>query len=86
MLEKYRKEKEIINSFKDVEIIKEYNLINNYGYIIRIKDFHSDIDIRHWLNMYGAEVNYWDALLRTTDKRVQDILNKIVERLDKECR
>ena len=84
MLEKYRKEKEIINSFKDVELIREYSLVNNYGYIVKI--YNKEVDIRHWLNMYGTEVNYWDSNLRTTDTKVQEVIDKLVKKLDEECR
>lgn len=84
IIEKLKREKEIINSMEYVELIREYNLVNNYGYIVKVYD--KEVDIRHWLNMYGAEVNYWDSNLKTTDTKIQKIIDKLVKKLDEECR
>ena len=32
-------------------------LVNNYGYTFTKGDVK--FDLRHWLNCYGADVNYW---------------------------
>lgn len=39
------------------ENVKSYMLINNYGYTFT-KD-NVKYDLRHWLNCYGADVNFW---------------------------
>lgn len=47
---------------------QEYNLVNNHG-VTAETDQHS-IDIRHWLNLYGVDVDYWD--IRIVDKETRE--------------
>lgn len=35
-----------------------YSLVNNHGYHITYKGTH--YDLRHWLNVYGVNTNFWD--------------------------
>lgn len=37
--------------------ISSYMLVNNYGYTFKYKGVL--YDLRHWLNCYGADVDYW---------------------------
>ena len=39
------------------EDVKSYMLVNNYGYTFVKSGFK--FDLRHWLNCYGADVDYW---------------------------
>lgn len=39
------------------ENVKSYMLVNNYGYTFTKGDVK--FDLRHWLNCYGEDVNYW---------------------------
>lgn len=39
------------------EGISYYSLINNYGYDFTKNGVH--YNIRHWLNCYGVEVDFW---------------------------
>lgn len=51
----FNKEQELRNA--GCENVDSYMLVNNYGYTF-IKD-GIKYDLRHWLNCYGADVNYW---------------------------
>ena len=39
------------------EEVKWYGLINNDGYTFKKNDIK--YDLRHWVNCFGAEVNFW---------------------------
>lgn len=39
------------------ENVDSYMLVNNYGYTFTKGDVK--FDLRHWLNCYGADVDYW---------------------------
>lgn len=39
------------------ENVEIYMLVNNYGYTFKKGDVK--FDLRHWLNCYGCDVNYW---------------------------
>lgn len=83
IFESMKKEKEIIESY-EVEIIGAYSLVSNYGYKIKFKN--KEYDLRHWLNCYGAEVNYWEIspISRASDdeqKILKDLENKMTEEL-----
>lgn len=41
----------------DIEF-KTYSLVNNHG--LEYDTDKYSIDIRHWLNAYGASVDHWD--------------------------
>lgn len=58
ILESLKKEKEIIER-NNAKIIDTYNLVNNYGYKILFNN--NEYDLRHYLNIYGQEVNYWEV-------------------------
>ena len=58
---------------KGVEDFKGYTLINNYGYTFKYKGVK--YDLRHVLNVYGADVDWWDL----TPKN--DALAVLVERI-----
>ena len=77
IMEKYRKEKEIILE-SGLEIVREYSLVNNYGYIIKLNN--QEYDLRHWLNVYGASVNYWDV---SSKSRASEEDRIILEQLEK---
>lgn len=38
--------------------LSQYTLVSNYGYIFEYKG--KEYDARHWLNVYGASVNFWN--------------------------
>lgn len=40
------------------ENINDYSLINNYGFTFKKKG--NRYDLRHWLNVYGASVDFWE--------------------------
>lgn len=46
--------------------VKPYTLINNEGYTFT-KD-GIKYDLRHWLNIYGAEVDFWSVGGNRTEK------------------
>ena len=37
--------------------VQYYSLINNYGF--RFTFENTKYDLRHWLNVYGASVDFW---------------------------
>lgn len=49
-------EKRVLSVIPDAE---SYSLINNYGWTWDRNDKH--YDLRHWLNCYGADVDYWSV-------------------------
>lgn len=63
--EELRRAKEIIQNHGYI-VLEDYMLINNYG-IIFSTDGSNRIDARHWLNIYGAEVNYYSITLNLVD-------------------
>ena len=54
---KFEFEKEEVLEQAGCENVEIYMLVNNYGYTFTKGDVK--FDLRHWLNCYGAEVNYW---------------------------
>ncbi len=40
------------------ENVRPYTLINNYGFTFTKNG--TKYDLRHWQNVYGAEVDFWD--------------------------
>lgn len=52
---KFNKEDELRNA--GCENVDGYMLVNNYGYTFTKGDIK--YDLRHWLNCYGADVDYW---------------------------
>lgn len=44
--------------------VKNYMLSSNYGYDITYKGHR--FDLRHWLNLYGVDVDYWSIWGITT--------------------
>ena len=75
-----------LNSCKDFTI-DIYQLVNNHGYYINYKGHR--FDLRHWLNVYGERVDFWNMWSNTTDttttKRVdkdithEDLINLMEE-------
>ena len=57
---------------------QEYNLVNNHG--MTAETDQSSIDIRHWLNLYGVDVDYWDIRIVNKETREQ----KYEETLDRD--
>lgn len=53
---KLNKEQELKNA--GCENVDSYMLVNNYGYTFTKGDVK--YDLRHWLNCYGEDVDYWD--------------------------
>lgn len=51
----FNKEQELKNA--GCENVESYMLVNNYGYTFAKGDVK--FDLRHWLNCYGEDVNYW---------------------------
>lgn len=39
-----------------------YNLVYNHGIQFENDAYH--IDIRHWVNVYGVSVDYWDVTIK----------------------
>jgi hypothetical protein len=50
------KETELVNGL-NLDNLNWYTLISNYGFTFTIND--NKFDVRHWLNDYGFEVDYW---------------------------
>lgn len=72
----YDVEMGIIKSFGGSHITS-YSLINNYGYKFKIGD--KDCSIRHWLNCYGCDVDYWESDKLDTDEIVKEICKTLKE-------
>ena len=51
----FYKEQDLRNA--GCENVNSYMLVNNYGYTFTKGDVK--FDLRHWLNVYGADVDYW---------------------------
>lgn len=51
----FNKEQDLRNA--GFENVNSYMLVNNYGYTFTKGDVK--FDLRHWLNVYGEDVNYW---------------------------
>ena len=51
----FNKEQELRNA--GCENVDSYMLVNNYGYTFTKGDVK--FDLRHWLNVYGEDVDYW---------------------------
>jgi hypothetical protein len=66
----------------DCELIEMYNLINNYGY--HFEKNGKRYDLRHWLNCYGEEVDYYTLACVGTNKIFQTF-DEAVEYIAKEC-
>lgn len=47
----------IKKEFPQVDFIKDYCLINNFGFIFKIDDIK--YDCRFWANSYGSYLGYW---------------------------
>ena len=70
-----------------LENVDYYSLINNYGFHFQ----HNNVkyDLRHWLNVYGASVDYWGLYgrdLKTNEYTSQqsfDTFDEAVEYLKK---
>lgn len=69
-------EERIIESFGGTDIIG-YTLINNYGYKFKIHE--KECSVRHWLNCYGCDVNYWENDLNDNDEIVKQICETLNE-------
>ena len=52
------------------ENVEVYLLVNNYGYTFT--KGNNKYDLRHWLNCYGCDVNYWS--LDAHDKNTKDFV------------
>lgn len=78
ILEKYKKEKEIIMEYKNIKLIEEYSLVSNYGYVVELNG--KRYDLRHWLNVYGVDTDYWNIISQYPE---EEILNEVVERLNR---
>ena len=50
-----------------------YSLVNNHGYNITHKG--TRYDLRHWLNVYGVDTNFWD--LSAQGKKTKSIKHNI---------
>ena len=55
--------------------ISGYTLVNNYGYTFNYKG--QRYDARHWLNVYGADVDYWDIMPNNVE--LNEALNIIIK-------
>ena len=54
-----------------------YALINNYGYHFNYKEIR--YDFRHWLNCYGADVDYWSISPKAEAKEFETITQLILQ-------
>mgnify|MGYP003305663904 CR=1 FL=1 len=58
------------------ENVKGYVLVNNYGFTFTKNG--TKYDLRHWLNVYGADVDYWDiSHVKGTFKSFEEALEAI---------
>ena len=79
----FEKEREVIlnNNF---EIVKEYSLVNNYGYIVKVNN--NEYDLRHWRNIYGAEINYWEISGKVASEEDKNKLIELQKEMNEYCR
>ena len=61
-LKKFNELKKWLENAMGFKNFKWYSLINNYGYSFDYLDDH--FDLRHWLNCYGENVDYWTIYTR----------------------
>jgi hypothetical protein len=54
---------QVLKSNKDFQV-DIYQLVNNHGYYINYKGHR--FDLRHWLNVYGQETDFWNMWSNTT--------------------
>ena len=69
-----------LNELKALNLndLEQYSLINNYGFIFTINGLK--YDLRHVLNVYGAETDFWT--LTTKDKEIGfDTFEEVLETL-----
>lgn len=77
-----------MDKFKEViikhggNIIDEYVLINNDGYIFELEG--NKYDCRHWRNVYGVEVNYYDITFIKGDNEYDDNIQDKIDLIEKE--
>lgn len=65
-IEKLKKQKEQLQN-AGAENIKGYTLVNNSGYTFNKNGIY--YDLRHWINCYGVEVDYYELSIRNSYKK-----------------
>lgn len=77
------REKELLKAYGATEV-KPYFIAENYGYIFSLEA--TRCDARHWRNIYGEKVDYWeiepaggqvDAETRKKIKELEQALEKL---------
>ena len=73
--------KQIEESLKNVgaENIEAYTLINNHG--VKFTKKGVKYDLRHWLNLYGTDVDFWKLSSSDKQKFKNDTLPGLLEEL-----
>lgn len=69
-----------LNKLKELKLenLEQYSLINNYGFKFTINGLK--YDLRHVLNVYGAETDFWT--LANKDKKIGfDTFEEVLEAL-----
>lgn len=68
----FNREQELRNA--GCENVESYMLVNNYGYTFTKGGLK--FDLRHWLNCYGEDVNYFSLDARNPDTKEYVKLDK----------
>lgn len=63
--------------------IKFYMLVNNDGYTFEYKGVK--FDLRHWVNVYGVETNFYSLMNNTTPETYQDWIKLFTNMVDQEA-
>jgi hypothetical protein len=74
----YEKEEQLLKEF-GCEGIEYSSLVNNYFYKFTYKG--KKFTIEHMLNVYGAEVDFWE-LCKEEDNKIYKTFNTLKELLD----
>ena len=65
--------------------IKPYNLVNNSGCTFELNGI--EFDARHWKNVYGTNVDYWDiSITKDITEESKAVLQQIKQELNDNCR
>lgn len=75
--------KEILAKYNCTDI-EPYSLVSNSGVTFILDNVK--YDARHWRNVYGADVNYWDITAVEGSTVKSDILDAIKNELNSICR
>lgn len=68
---------------KNVTNIKHYILVNNDGFTFEYKGFK--FDLRHWVNVYGVETNFYSLMNNATPENWQEWIKDFTNQINKEA-